>query len=68
MTTYLLDTNIVSPIELRVLREAAGKPLALFDLLIAAHAKALYATLVTRDASFGLLSCGIALEDWTSTP
>jgi tRNA(fMet)-specific endonuclease VapC len=54
--------------ELRVLREAAGKPLALLDMLIAAHAKALYATLVTRDASFGLLPCGIALEDWTLTP
>lgn len=53
---------------LRATRETAGKPLSPIDLLIAAHAKAMGATLVTRDASFALMPCGLALENWAALP
>jgi len=47
------------------LREVAGAPLAPMDLLIAAHAKSIGATLVTCDAAFGFYPAGLALEDWS---
>ncbi|MRW91518.1 PIN domain-containing protein [Duganella sp. FT80W] len=50
---------------MRVMREAAGAPLAPMDLLIAAHAKTIGATLVTSDAAFGFFSAGLQLEDWS---
>ncbi|WP_229260389.1 PIN domain-containing protein [Duganella alba] len=50
---------------LRVMREAAGAPLAAMDLLIAAHAKSIGATLVTCDGAFGFHPAGLSLEDWS---
>jgi len=51
--------------ELRVLREAAGVTLAPMDMLIAAHARAIGATLVTCDVTFSLHPSGLILEDWS---
>lgn len=56
---------VASYAELRVLREAAGVTLAPMDMLIAAHAKAIGATLVTSDATFSLHPSGLILEDWS---
>jgi tRNA(fMet)-specific endonuclease VapC len=50
---------------LRVMREVVGAPLAPMDLLIAAHAKSIGATLVTCDAAFGFYPAGLSLEDWS---
>lgn len=53
--------------ELRARLEAAGKPLSPLDLLIAAHALAAEATLVTHDAGFSKLhTAGVELPmvDW----
>ena len=47
--------------------EAAGIALAPLDMIIAAHAKALDAILVTGDRVFGLVPDGLRLEDWTTT-
>jgi tRNA(fMet)-specific endonuclease VapC len=41
-----------------------GKPLSLFDLMIAAHAMAKGMTLVTHDKAFAQVA-GLPLEDWT---
>lgn len=54
--------------DLRAACEAAGNPLAPMDMLIAAHAKAVGAVLVTRDRAFGLAAVGLTLEDWTGIP
>ena len=51
--------------DLRVAREAAGAPLAPMDMLIAAHAIAVNAILVTRDGAFGLVPSSLTLQDWT---
>ncbi len=51
---------------LRVACEVAGVTLAPMDMMIAAHAKAAGATLVTRDRSFGLIPDALNLEDWTT--
>ncbi len=48
---------------LRADQEARGLPLAPLDLLIAAHALALGATLVTQDRAFAHVA-GLTLEDW----
>lgn len=45
--------------------ERQGKTLASLDLLIAMHALALDATLVTNDGAFGQLT-GLRIEDWTA--
>lgn len=50
---------------MRVAREAAGASLAPMDLLIAAHAMAIGATLVSSDAAFGGYPAGLILEDWS---
>jgi tRNA(fMet)-specific endonuclease VapC len=50
---------------LRTTCEAAGVTLAPMHMMIAAHAKALSAVLVTRDRVFGLIPDGPPLEDWT---
>ena len=51
--------------ELRASCEAAGIVLAPMDMMIAAHAAALDAVLVTRDRVFGLVPGRLRLEDWT---
>jgi tRNA(fMet)-specific endonuclease VapC len=48
---------------LRAQLEAAGTPLGNLDTLIAAHALAAGATLVTHDRAFRQIS-GLAIEDW----
>lgn len=49
--------------ELRPQFEAAGTPLGNLDTLIAAHALALGATLITHDKAFRLVP-GLVVEDW----
>lgn len=44
--------------------EAKGKPLGSFDLLIAAQALRMGATLITRDAAFSLVK-GLRVQGWT---
>ncbi len=51
--------------DLRVSCEAAGVTLAPMDMMIAAHAMAIRAILVTRDRAFGFVPDGLILEDWT---
>ncbi len=52
--------------DLRAACEAAGEPLGPLDMMIAAHAKAAGATLVTNDRAFSRIPAGsLALEDWT---
>lgn len=50
--------------ELRAALEAAGTPLGNMDTLIAAHALAAGATLVTNDQAFRHVT-GLMVEDWT---
>jgi tRNA(fMet)-specific endonuclease VapC len=45
--------------------EAYGVTLAPMDLMIAAHANASGAILVTRDQAFSRVPHGLALEDWS---
>jgi tRNA(fMet)-specific endonuclease VapC len=49
---------------LRAALEAAGTPLGGMDTLIAAHALAIGATLVTNDHAFQHVP-GLTVEDWT---
>ena len=53
--------------ELRVACERRGVSLAPFDLMIAAHAVAEDAVLVTRDKAFTHVPGGLRVEDWLST-
>ncbi len=50
---------------LRACCEANGIVLAPLDMMIASHAKALDATLVTRDRVFSLVPENLRVEDWT---
>jgi len=50
--------------ELRAAMERKGRPLSAFDMMIAAHALAVGAVLVTNDSSFVAVD-GLGLEDWT---
>ena len=68
----LLESLDVMPLEtdatthyahLRTQMESAGTPLSPNDLLIAAHALALDATLVSADAAFARVP-GLRLENW----
>ncbi len=52
---------------LRARLEYAGQPMSGNDLLIAAHALALDATLVTADAAFERVP-GLKLENWLAAP
>lgn len=49
---------------LRARQEKMGRPLAPVDMMIAAHALSLGATLVTSDAAFRHVP-GLAVEDWS---
>lgn len=50
---------------LRAACEATGVTLAPMDMMIAAHAHAAGAILVTRDQAFSRVPDGLILEDWT---
>ncbi len=49
---------------LRASCETAGVTLAPMDMMIAAHAKAADAILVTRDRAFGFVPDGLKVQDW----
>ena len=51
--------------DLRAKTERAGSPLAALDMMIAAHAKAADAVLVTRDKAFKAKALELRLEDWS---
>ncbi len=51
--------------DLRARTERAGSPLAALDMMIAAHAKAADAVLVTRDKAFKAKALELILEDWS---
>lgn len=52
--------------ELRAKQEAAGKPLATMDLLIAAHAISAGAILVTADKTFSQLEAVLPVVNWAT--
>jgi tRNA(fMet)-specific endonuclease VapC len=52
--------------EVRHALETAGTPLGSMDLLIAGHAKALGATLVTNNTAHFSRVAGLACENWSS--
>lgn len=52
--------------DLRASCEASGVTLAPMDMMIAAHAKAAGAILVTRDRAFGFVPNGLTVQDWTT--
>jgi tRNA(fMet)-specific endonuclease VapC len=54
-------------VELRSALESSGIPMANFDLMIAAQALAVDATLVTHDRVFRRLK-QLKIEDWTKVP
>lgn len=54
--------------ELRAGCEKRGVALAPFDMLIAAHAIAANAILVTRDQAFGHVKGALRIDDWTTPP
>jgi tRNA(fMet)-specific endonuclease VapC len=51
---------------LRARLKASGKPLATLDLMIAAHAVALGATLVSHDRAFRHTASFLTVVDWAS--
>lgn len=64
ITVLALDANVAEPYAtLRSQLERAGTPIGPHDALIAAHALALDATLVSADAEFQRVP-GLALENW----
>ncbi|QDM16690.1 type II toxin-antitoxin system VapC family toxin [Tardiphaga sp. vice352] len=52
--------------DLRAACEAKGVTLAPLDMMIAAHAAAVDATLVTRDKAFARIPQSLRIEDWTT--
>jgi tRNA(fMet)-specific endonuclease VapC len=67
--TVLAWTHQVANVygDLRAECEADGITLAPMDMMIAAHAKATSATLVTRDKVFSRIAHSLSLQDWTSS-
>jgi tRNA(fMet)-specific endonuclease VapC len=71
---FLLRVNVLSWTpdvartygEFRASCEASGVTLAPLDMMIAAHAKAIGAVLVTRDRAFSLIGNNLQLQDWTT--
>ena len=53
--------------ELRAACTATGVTLGALDMMIAAHAAAINATLVTADHAFSHLGSRLKLDDWTQT-
>jgi tRNA(fMet)-specific endonuclease VapC len=53
---------------LRAACESSGVSLSPLDMMIAAHAVATGAILVTRDRAFLHVGNGLAVEDWTQAP
>ena len=51
--------------DLRATTESAGSPLSALDMMIASHAKAADAILVTRDKAFKTKALELKLEDWS---
>ena len=51
--------------DLRAKTESARSPLAALDMMIASHAKAADAVLVSRDKAFKSKSLELKLEDWS---
>lgn len=51
--------------ELRAACEAGGANLGTLDMMIAAHALAVDAVLITRDRAFARVPKGLKREDWT---
>lgn len=49
---------------LRAKLERCGRPLSSMDLMIAAHALSMDATLVTRDSAFSQVSNGLRVDAW----
>jgi tRNA(fMet)-specific endonuclease VapC len=52
--------------DLRATCEAAGVTISPLDLMIAAHAQALNATLVTTDKACSMIPDGLKIENWTT--
>lgn len=53
---------------LRAHCDSLGTPLSSMDMLIAAHATAVGATLITNDKAFYRIRPALKLEDWTLPP
>ena len=52
--------------DLRATCEAASVTLSPLDLMIAAHAQAVNAILVTADKAFSMIADGLTVENWTT--
>ncbi len=52
--------------DLRATCEIAGVTLSPLDLMIAAHAQAVSAILVTGDKAFSMIADGLTVENWTA--
>lgn len=60
-------TSVVAAVyaDLRASTESVRSPLTALDMMIAAHAKAADAILVTRDKAFTAKALALTLEDWS---
>ena len=68
LPTLALDPSVCAHYaKLRAFLEQAGTPIGANDTLIAAHALALDATLVSADAAFARVP-GLRLENWFEAP
>jgi tRNA(fMet)-specific endonuclease VapC len=68
LPTLALDPSVCAHYaKLRAFLKQAGTPIGANDTLIAAHALALDATLVSADAAFARVP-GLRLENWFEAP